>query len=51
MGRKGKETSIETREIVVSLHNQGKSLSEISNIVGRASVYNSKVQVGEYAGK
>lgn len=35
MGRKGRETTKEERALIIRLHNQCKSLSAISNIVGR----------------
>ena len=35
MGRKGRETTVEERELIIRLHNQCKSLNEISEIIGR----------------
>jgi len=36
MGRKGSKTTEEERKIIIRLHNQCKSLAQISKIVGRA---------------
>ena len=35
MGLKGRETTVEERESIISLHNQCKSLNENSEVIGR----------------
>lgn len=35
MGRKGRETTVQERRIIIKLHNETKSLSEISRTLGR----------------
>ena len=36
MGRKGKETTMDERKIVLLLHNEGKTYSDIAHVVGRS---------------
>lgn len=38
MGRKGKETSTELRKLIIKLHNETKTLGEISKLVGGAKL-------------
>lgn len=53
MGRKGKETTVEERKIIVNLRKQNKTIKEISEIVKRpkstiTSIISRHIGTGNY---